>query len=136
MRVVVALGILMRNGVDPSNIGVITPYAAQKEYSRGVAMQSGDMQMQQFCRRVQVASVDAFQGSEKEYIIMCTVRNNSFGTLGFTNDPRRVNVALTRARRGLIVIGCTKFLKRDPLWGRFVRHCEEKGLIYTGALAM
>jgi regulator of nonsense transcripts 1 len=136
MRVVLALRILMKNGVNPSTIGVITPYAAQKEYIRSIAMQSEGMQMQQFCREVQVASVDAFQGSEKEYIIMCTVRNNSVGNFGFTNDPRRVNVALTRARRGLIVIGSAKFLRHDPLWRRFVHHCDEKGLIHTGALPM
>lgn len=80
------------------SIGVISPYAAQV-----VAIQ--DKLGQKYEKlgnfSVKVKTVDGFQGGEEDIIIICTVRSNSGGSIGFLSNPQRTNVALTRARYGL-----------------------------------
>ncbi|KAJ7417580.1 hypothetical protein WISP_63752 [Willisornis vidua] len=76
---------------------------------------------------VQVSTVDAFQGAEKEIIVLSCVRTRHFG---FIDSHRRMNVALTRARRHLLIVGNLPCLSRNRLWGRVIHHCKgrENGL--------
>ena len=63
-------------------------------------------------RQIEIANVDDFQGREKDIIIMSCVRSNDYQGIGFLNDPRRLNVALTRSKYGLIMVGNPKVLSK------------------------
>ncbi len=75
-------------------------------------MQHSGSLKKELYKEVEVASVDAFQGREKDYIILSCVRSNEHQGIGFLNDPRRLNVALTRAKYGLVVLGNPKVLSK------------------------
>lgn len=76
---------------------------------------------------VEVKTVDGFQGREKEIIIISAVRSNRQGRVGFLNDWRRLNVAITRARRGLIVVGDSRTLMQERHWRAFIEWCKLQG---------
>lgn len=96
------------------DVGVISPYSAQvRLISRALASERDS--------QVQVSTVDGFQGREKEVIIFSAVRSNKQGRVGFLADWRRLNVALTRARKVLIVVGTASTLKNDPHWQAWLR---------------
>jgi ATP-dependent RNA/DNA helicase IGHMBP2 len=112
VRALLALGVL------PTQIGVITPYRAQVRLLRDrLADVSG----------LEIDSVDGFQGREKEAIIVSLVRSNPEGEIGFLSDTRRTNVALTRARRKLLVIGDSATLANDAFYQRMLTYFETIG---------
>lgn len=83
-----------------------------------------------------VATVDSFQGHEKSFIIFSCVRNNTENKIGFLRDKRRLNVALTRAKHGLIVVGNKNVLRKgDPLWKDYITYLEEQDVIFTDLTA-
>lgn len=103
-------------GVEPNQIGVITPYAAQARLLRS-----------RLASDVEVDSVDGFQGREKEAIIISLVRSNPQAEIGFLADTRRMNVALTRARRRLIVIGDSATLGAHPFYANLIEYFDQQG---------
>lgn len=72
-------------------------------------------------KAVQVSTVDAFQGAEKEIIVLSCVRTRQ---IGFIDSEKRTNVALTRAKRHLLIVGNLACLSRNRLWGRVIHHCK------------
>ena len=92
----------LRGGsVRGKDVGILTPYAAQKVCIKGRLRQERFQDL----RDVIVADVDGFQGQERDFIVISLVRSNPEGRPGFVDDANRVNVLLTRARRGLVLIG-------------------------------
>jgi|GEM_PF-424986 len=104
--VVAEIDRLLRYGVDPADVGVITPYTGQVAKLRS-ALASHDREG--LHHAVTVDTVDAFQGGEAEVVIVSFVRSNDAGQIGFldfpTEGPRRLNVALTRAKKRLVLVG-------------------------------
>lgn len=108
---------LLDTGLLPSEIAVIAPYAAQARLLRELLPVTG----------LEVDSVDGFQGREKEAIVISLVRSNTAGEIGFLSDVRRTNVALTRARRKLVVVGDSATLAASPFYARLVEYFERIG---------
>ncbi|KAK2466612.1 hypothetical protein APHAL10511_000870 [Amanita phalloides] len=104
-----------------NDIGIIAPYVAQvtlltrllkrdAKYQGRLVEVLGDFRAMQL-GNIEIKTVDGFEGREKEVIIFSTVRNNTGGYIGFLADRRRLNVGLTRAKRGLFVVGSIQTLK-------------------------
>ena len=120
-------------GVMPGDIGVITPYEGQRSFVVTSMQQTGKLPTEIY-KEVEVASVDAFQGREKDFIILSCVRSNEHQGIGFLSDPRRLNVALTRAKYGLVVLGNPRVLSKHPLWHYLILHFKEKKCLVEGSL--
>jgi superfamily I DNA and/or RNA helicase len=103
-------------GVLPEQVGVVAPYRAQVQALR-LALPE-----------LEVGTVNAFQGREKDVILASFTRSNAEGELGFVADPRRLNVTLTRARRLFVGVGDSATLGG---WGPFARMLEQVGEGYV-----
>ncbi|KAJ5126976.1 hypothetical protein N7448_007755 [Penicillium atrosanguineum] len=121
-------------GVQPRDIGIITPYEGQRSYIVSSMQANGTFKKEHY-KEIEVASVDAFQGREKDYIILSCVRSNDHQGIGFLSDPRRLNVALTRARYGLVILGNPKVLSKHPLWNCLLQHFKEAHCLVEGPLS-
>jgi superfamily I DNA and/or RNA helicase len=120
---------LIAAGVPAAVIGVITPYAAQVALLRQLRADAGAS-----LSALEVSTVDGFQGREKEAVIITCVRSNAAGEVGFLADARRMNVAVTRARRHCALIGDTETLSRgDPFLKRLVAWFEAHGEVRSAA---
>lgn len=105
---------LLDLGLAAADIAVIAPYAAQVRLLREQLAED----------ELEIDSVDGFQGREKEAVIISLVRSNPRGEIGFLGDIRRMNVAMTRARRKLIVIGDSATLAGHPFYARMLEYFE------------
>lgn len=124
----------LKSGIRPEQIGIITPYEGQRAYLVQYMQNQGPLNTKLYLD-VEVASVDAFQGREKDIIILSCVRSNDAQGIGFLSDPRRLNVALTRAKYGLIIVGNPKVLAKNQLWNHLIQYYKELRLLNEGPLS-
>ncbi len=121
-RVVLEARRLLARGLSPEQLAVITPYEAQARLLRDALRDSVEAGLE-------IGTVDGFQGREKEAIIVDLVRSNDSGEVGFLRDERRMNVALTRAKRFLMVVGDSGTLGAVDYYRRFMDAAEAMGSI-------
>lgn len=166
----VVTALLRAGGARPDEVGVITPYEGQRARVRHALAARGPLSKEIY-DAVEVASVDGFQGREKEFVVFSAVRTGGLATMpatnandggggggghghhhfhghrpppslsgaavgiGFLADPRRLNVALTRARSGVVLIGSPEPLARHALWAALLARVAAAGALVEGPLA-
>eukprot|EP01036_Dinobryon_divergens_P030769 gene30770-40065_t len=116
---------------SPGSIGIITPYSEQQQKLRSeIGRRFQCSHNKGGVLDIEVNTVDGFQGKEKDIIIISTVRGNDNGSIGFLSDKRRMNVALTRAKLGLFVVGHAATLSQcNIIWRDFVNHADKNGVL-------
>ena len=124
----VVKGLLDTGDLTTRDIGVITPYNGQVRVLSDLFQQAGGREIGGPFNGLEIKSVDGYQGREKEVIVFSTVRANESGEVGFLSDRRRLNVALTRAKRGLIIIGHPNTLRHDKTWNSWLEWVDERNL--------
>ncbi|MCX6316181.1 MAG: AAA domain-containing protein [Bacteroidetes bacterium] len=105
---------------DHVHIAFISPYAGQVAAARELLP-----------REIRISTIDSFQGQEKETVIVSLVRSNDEGVIGFLKDYRRMNVAITRAKENLIVIGDSATIGNDKFYNEFLSYVEANGQYRT-----
>jgi superfamily I DNA and/or RNA helicase len=114
-------------GQDETDVtlGIITPYTAQVE--RLIKRAEASEELSSIASRVTINTVDAFQGQERDIIAISLVRSNAEAAIGFLGDIRRTNVAMTRARKKLIMVGDSATLSSHPFYLALIEHLQEHG---------
>jgi ATP-dependent RNA/DNA helicase IGHMBP2 len=116
---------LLAAGLKEPDIAIITPYNGQVEVLRNLLLPAYP--------KLEIRSVDGFQGGEREAVVLSLVRSNPKGVVGFLGDDRRLNVAVTRARRQCVVICDTDTVSKHAFLKQLVRWIEENGQ-YSSAM--
>lgn len=109
------------------DFGLISPYKAQVQYIRGLIKR--DAFFKPLRRLITIHTVDGFQGQERDVIMISLVRANEEGHIGFLNDLRRMNVAITRARMKLMIIGDASTLSKHAFYKKLYQYIEQKGKV-------
>jgi len=112
----IVLQLLERELLEPASTAFISPYSGQVAAAKEVLP-----------KQIRVSTIDSFQGQEKENIILSLVRSNDDGDIGFLKDYRRMNVAITRAKEQLFIIGDSATIGADSLYSAFLTYVEQSG---------
>jgi superfamily I DNA and/or RNA helicase len=108
--------LLDTEALNPASTVFISPYAGQVTAAKEI-----------FPKGLRISTIDSFQGQEKETIIVSLVRSNDDGDIGFLKDYRRMNVAITRAKEKLFVIGDSATIGADGFYNAFLTYIEQHG---------
>ncbi len=119
--------LILHFGVENWNfsIGIITPYSAQVE--RLIKLAEASDELSTLASFITINTVDAFQGQERDFIAISLVRSNEKSEVGFLGDIRRVNVAMTRAKKKLMMIGDSATLGTHPFYLELLEYVQTKG---------
>lgn len=110
-------------------IGVISPYKEQREWLKENIV---DLDLEKSkLQNLSVKTIDGFQGEERDVIYISLVRSNEHHEIGFLNDLRRMNVAITRAKKKLVVIGDSATIGSSDFYQQFLEYCEKNGMYRT-----
>ena len=109
------------------DFGLISPYKSQVQYIRSLIKRNSFFKP--FRRLITVHTVDGFQGQERDVIMISLVRANDQGNIGFLNDLRRMNVAITRARMKLIILGDASTLTKHAFYRELYKYITANGLV-------
>ena len=109
------------------DIGIISPYKKQIGYIRHLVKRN--KLLRSIKKNISINTVDGFQGQEKDIIMISMVRGNDQGKIGFLNDLRRMNVAITRARMKLIILGDAETLNHHAFYRKLYEYIRENGKI-------
>jgi superfamily I DNA and/or RNA helicase len=118
---------LTQNEQNPE-IAVISPYKQQTIYLNELDFETNQLILNQ---NLQIHTIDSFQGQEKDVILISLVRSNTENTIGFLSDYRRMNVALTRARKLLVVVGDSSTIGNDLFYKKFIDYTQENGFYHS-----
>lgn len=110
---------------DMIRLGLISPYKEQVQYLTNKVTE--DEELKSYLPQIAIKTIDGFQGQEKDVIYISMVRSNDTKEIGFLNDIRRMNVALTRAKKKLVVIGDSALLGNYPFYKDFLDYIESIG---------
>lgn len=122
---------LVKTGAKPNQIGIITPYKGQRAQIIHHLQKYGSLAPSVY-KDIEIASIDSFQGREKDFIILSCVRSSETSGIGFLADYRRLNVTITRSRYGLIIVGNAKVLSKDQIWNNMLIYYKEHGVLMEG----
>jgi superfamily I DNA and/or RNA helicase len=112
----IAEKLLEAESLNPKRTAFISPYAGQVDAAK-----------EMLPKNMRISTIDSFQGQEQEAVIISLVRSNEDGTIGFLKDYRRMNVAITRAKEQLFVIGDSATLGADNFYTTFLHYVEQNG---------
>lgn len=125
LKMVLAQYELSKDASKRIKIGIISPYKEQVQYlTNQIAL---DEELEKYRSQIAIKTVDGFQGQERDIIYISMVRSNDQREIGFLNDTRRMNVALTRAKKKLVVIGDSATIGNHPFYKSFLDYSESIG---------
>lgn len=117
------LKLILEKLEKPHSIGIISPYKAQVHWIQDLIKQDSELAL----HPITVNTIDGFQGQEKDIIYISLVRSNDSGEIGFLSDTRRMNVAMTRAKKKMVIIGDSATIGAHPFYSDFLDYVSNIG---------
>jgi ATP-dependent RNA/DNA helicase IGHMBP2 len=111
------------------SLGIISPYQQQIKIIKDLVLNSPELQM--YSNSISINTIDSFQGQERDLIFISLTRSNSEGSIGFLSDIRRMNVAMTRAKKKLLIIGDSATLSRLPFYKNLIEYAAQLNFYHS-----